>query len=234
MQKSEVLSRIESTAMIAMLRMPSADDALEMAEVLIEAGLSCLQVPLTVPGALDVIAELLQTYGDGVVIAAGTVLSEREAEACLKAGAHLIVSPVFDQATVSRCNEAGVVVIAGGLTPTEVLGAWRAGADLVRLYPCALGGPAYVKFLRTPLPHVPLVPAGGVSLQTAADFIAAGAAALEVDLDLVDLDALRGGRTQDIVTNARLYVDVVTQARSLVSGSALPPQEPAAPASPES
>jgi 2-dehydro-3-deoxyphosphogluconate aldolase/(4S)-4-hydroxy-2-oxoglutarate aldolase len=224
MQKPEVLSRIESTAMIAMLRMPSADDALEMAEVLIEAGMVCLQVPLTVPGALEVIAELLQSYGERVLIAAGTVLEAKDAEACVKAGSHFIVSPVFDQATISGCNEAGVVVIAGGLTPTEVLGAWRGGADLVRVYPCALGGPAYLRLLRTPLPQVPLVPAGGVSLQTAADFIDAGAAALEVDLDLVDLDALRGGRQQDILTNARLYLDVVTQARSLAAGSALSSQ----------
>jgi 2-dehydro-3-deoxyphosphogluconate aldolase/(4S)-4-hydroxy-2-oxoglutarate aldolase len=225
MEKSEVLSRIERTAMIAMLRMPSADDALEMAEVLVEAGMTCIQVPLTVPGAVDVITELRGTYGDDILVAAGTVLEARDAETCMRAGAHFVVSPVFDIATISRCNENATVVIAGALTPTEILGAWRAGADMVRLYPCALGGPPYVKFLRTPLPHIPLVPAGGVSLQSAADFIAAGAAALEVDLDIVDLDALRGGRTQDIITNARLYVDVVTQARTLASGSALAPAE---------
>jgi 2-dehydro-3-deoxyphosphogluconate aldolase/(4S)-4-hydroxy-2-oxoglutarate aldolase len=216
MQKAEVLARIETCTMVAMLRMPSADDALAMAEVLIDAGLGCVQVPLTVPGAIEVIAELAKANGDNVLIAAGTVLEARAAEDCLRAGAHFIVSPVFDLGTISRCNEAGALVAAGGLTPTEILGAWRAGADLVRVYPCAvMGGPPYVKFLHTPLPQIPLMPAGGVSLQTASDFIAAGATALEVDLDLVDLDALRGGRAEEIATNAHLYVDVVAQARSI-------------------
>jgi 2-dehydro-3-deoxyphosphogluconate aldolase / (4S)-4-hydroxy-2-oxoglutarate aldolase len=216
MQKSDVLSRIDSNAMVAMLRLPSADDALAMAEVLIEAGIRCIQVPLTVPGAVEVITELSQSSGPDILIAAGTVLEPRAAEDCLRAGAQFIVSPVFDLGLISRCNEAGAAVVAGAFTPTEILSAWRAGADMVRVYPCgALGGPTYVKFLHTPLPQIPLMPAGGVSLQTAADFIAAGASALEVDLDLVDLDALRGGRTEDITTNAKLYLDVVAQARSI-------------------
>jgi 2-dehydro-3-deoxyphosphogluconate aldolase/(4S)-4-hydroxy-2-oxoglutarate aldolase len=218
MLKSEVLASLEHAAVVAMLRMPSADDALEMAEVLIEAGIPCLQVPLTVPGAIDVIAELCQDH-EGVLIGAGTVLDAKSVEGCLKAGAQFIVSPIVDYGTISRCNEAQVVIAAGALTPTEVVTAWNAGADIVRIYPCgAMGGPAYVKFLRAPLPQVRLMPAGGVSLQTAADFVAAGAVALEVDVDLVDLDALHGGRTQDIATNARLYLDVVETARNINSG----------------
>jgi 2-dehydro-3-deoxyphosphogluconate aldolase / (4S)-4-hydroxy-2-oxoglutarate aldolase len=223
MQKSDVLARIETSAMVAMLRMPSADDALAMAEVLIEAGITCVQVPLTVPGAIEVITELSQESGPSVLVGAGTVLDPRSVDECLKAGARFIVSPVFDLGLISRCNEAAVAVVAGALTPTEILSAWRAGADMVRVYPCgAMGGPPYVKFLHTPLPHVPLMPAGGVSLQTASEFIAAGASALEVDLDIVDLDALRGGRTEDIITNARLYLDVVAQARNITS----PPPAP--------
>jgi 2-dehydro-3-deoxyphosphogluconate aldolase / (4S)-4-hydroxy-2-oxoglutarate aldolase len=218
MLKSDVLASIESGALVAMLRMPSADDALEMAEVLIEAGIPCLQVPLTVPGAVDVIAELRRDHGH-VLIGGGTVLDPKAAESCLKAGAQFIVSPIVDFGTISRCNEAQVAVVAGALTPTEVVTAWNAGADIVRIYPCgAMGGPAYLKFLRAPLPQVRLMPAGGVSLQTAGDFINAGAVALEVDIDLVDLDALHGGRTQDIATNARLYLDVMETARNISSG----------------
>jgi 2-dehydro-3-deoxyphosphogluconate aldolase/(4S)-4-hydroxy-2-oxoglutarate aldolase len=224
MQKSEVLSALGKKGMIAMLRMPSADDALEMAEVLIEAGVPCVEVPLTVPAGIEVVAELAQSYGDKVLVGAGTVLDARSAEACMKAGAHFIMSPVLDLGTISRCNEAGVVVVAGALTPTEILTAWRAGADLVRVFPCgAMGGPAYIRFLRAPLPQVPLVPAGGVSLQTASDFIAAGAEALEVDADMVDLDALHGGRTQDIVTNVHLYLDVLAQARALAAPPVIVP-----------
>jgi 2-dehydro-3-deoxyphosphogluconate aldolase/(4S)-4-hydroxy-2-oxoglutarate aldolase len=219
MSKPEVMAKIGETSLVAMLRMPSADDALDMAEVLIEAGIPSLQVPLTVPGAAEVIAELRQEYPQ-VLVGAGTVLDARGAEACFKAGAQFIVSPITDVASISRCNEAGVPIVAGALTPTEIVTAWNAGADMVRIYPCgAMGGVAYLKFLRAPLPQVRFLCAGGVSLQTAADYIAAGAAALEVDVDLVDLDALHGGRTQDIATNARLFMDVVASAREMLLSS---------------
>lgn len=218
MDKSEVLSIIEGTAIIAMLRLPSADDALEMATVLIEAGIPCVQVPLTVPGAVEVIAELRRSH-PAVLIGAGTVLNAKAAEGCFTAGAQFIVSPITDFATISRCNEASVAVVAGALTPTEIVAASTAGADMVRIYPCgALGGPAYVKFLRAPLPHLRLMAAGGVDLRTAAEYLSCGAAALEIDVDLVDLDALRGGREQEIATNARLYIDVVVEALSMLSG----------------
>lgn len=216
MLKAEVLSIVESTAMIAMLRMRSADDALGMAGVLIEAGIPCIQVPLTVPGATEVITELRRSHPAGVLIGAGTVLDAKAAEACFAADAQFIVSPIADPPTIRRCNEAGVLVAAGALTPTEIHMAWRAGADLVRVYPCAaLGGPAYIKFLMAPMPELRLLAAGGVQLQTAAEFIAAGAAALEVDTDLVDLDALHGDRTPEIVTNAHLYIDVIVEALSM-------------------
>jgi 2-dehydro-3-deoxyphosphogluconate aldolase/(4S)-4-hydroxy-2-oxoglutarate aldolase len=213
--KAEVLAAIRERGVIAMLRMPSADDALEMAEVLIDAGVTCIQVPLTVPGAVEVVAELRQSVGEQVLIAAGTVLDAKSAESCIRAGACFIVSPIADYATIGRCNEAGVAVVAGAFTPTEIVSAWRAGADMVRVYPCGAMGPAYLRCLTTPFPEVPMIPAGGISIQTAAAFITAGAAALEVESDLVDLDALRGGRSNDIVTNARLYLDVMAQARSL-------------------
>lgn len=221
MEKSDVLATIEATALIAMLRLPSADDTLAMAEVLIDAGIPCIQIPLTVPGAIEVMTELRRSRGSRALIGAGTVLNAKAAEACMEAGAQFIVSPVVDFATISRCNEAGTAVVAGALTPTEVLTAWNAGADMVRVYPCgALGGPAYVRFLRAPLPQVRLMPAGGVHLQSAGEFINAGAAALEVESDLVDLDALRGGRTQDIVTNAHLYIDVMVESLALVANRA--------------
>jgi 2-dehydro-3-deoxyphosphogluconate aldolase/(4S)-4-hydroxy-2-oxoglutarate aldolase len=217
-EKATVLSTLGDRALMAMLRMPSADDALEMADVLIDAGITFIQIPLTVPGAPEVIAELCLNHGEVAIIGAGTVLDARGAEASIRAGAEFIVSPVLDRGTIGHCNEAGVTVVAGALTPTEILAARSAGADMVRIYPCAtMGGPAYLRFIRAPLPDIPLLPAGGVSLQAAADYIASGAAALEVDIDLVDLDALRGGRSHEIVTNAHLYLDVAKQARSMLS-----------------
>ena len=216
MSKSEVLTTIGGSSLIAMLRMPSADDALDMAELLIEAGIPCLQVPLTVPAGMEVIAELRRDH-PAVLIGAGTVLDAKAAEACLRAGAQFIVSPIVDISTISLCNEADVVLVAGALTPTEIVTAWNAGADMVRVFPCgAMGGAGYVKFLRAPLPQIRLMPAGGVSLQTAADFLTAGATAVEVDQDLVDLDALHGGRNEDIMSNARLYLDVMAQTRALL------------------
>jgi 2-dehydro-3-deoxyphosphogluconate aldolase/(4S)-4-hydroxy-2-oxoglutarate aldolase len=217
MEKAEVLAKVEKNALIAMLWTPSADDALEMAEVLLDAGISCLQVPLTVPGAVEVIAELVASYGDRALIGAATVLDVRAAEGCARAGAHYVMSPVLDLAIISRCNESGVAVIAGAMTPTEILTAWRAGADMVKVFPCsALGGPAYVKAVRAPLPHIKLIPAGGVSLQAAPHYIAAGATAVEVgDEDLVDVGALRAGRLADIQTEVRLFVEVIAQAREL-------------------
>ena len=216
MVKSDILGAIQQSSLVAMLRMPSADDALEMAEALIEAGIPIVQVPLTVPGAVEVIEELRRDHPQ-VLVGAGTVLDVKSAEACLRVDAQFVVSPIVEVGTISRCNEAAVAVVAGALTPTEVVTAWNAGADMVRVYPCgAMGGPAYLRFLRAPLPHIRFMAAGGVSLQTAADFIAAGAVALEVDADLVDLDALHGGRTQDIAMNARLYLDVLAQARAFV------------------
>jgi 2-dehydro-3-deoxyphosphogluconate aldolase/(4S)-4-hydroxy-2-oxoglutarate aldolase len=217
---------VERNAFVAMLWSPSADAALEMAEILVEAGISCLQVPQTVPGAMEVIAELVESFGDRVIIGAAAVLYPRAAEACVRAGAHYIMSPVLDVGIISRCNEAGVPVIAGALTPTEILTAWHAGADMVKVFPCgALGGASYIKALRAPLPHIKLIPAGGVSMQTAASYISAGATAVEVgDEDLVDLDALRGGRHQDIATDVRLFLDVVAQARALASADPTIPE----------
>ncbi len=220
LNKSEVLSIIADTAIVAMLRLPSADDALDMGAALIACGIPCLQIPLTVPGATEVIAELRRTQPGGVLIGAGTVLDARSAEACFDAGAQFVVSPIANPATIDRCTEAGVAMIAGALTPSEVVAAWQAGADMVRVYPAGvLGGPSYLKLLRASLPQIRLLAAGGVDLQTASAFLHAGAAALEIDQDLVDLDALRGGRVEEIRTNANLYIDVVVQALALVNGT---------------
>jgi 2-dehydro-3-deoxyphosphogluconate aldolase/(4S)-4-hydroxy-2-oxoglutarate aldolase len=223
MQRSTILAALEGHALLAMLRMPSADDALEMAEVLIEAGILGIQVPMTVPGAIEVILELNRSHGDRALIGAGTVLDAKATDACLQAGAQFIVSPVMNLGTISRCNEAGIAVVAGALTPTEIYNARQAGADMVRIFPCAaMGGASYIRFIRAPMPDIPLLPAGGVSLQTASDYISAGAAALEVDADLVDLDALHGGRRHDIVTNAHLYLEVAKQARVLADPPVAP------------
>src|SRR4051812_5883851 len=146
MEKAQVLSRIRELGLVPVVRTPSADDALAMAETLHGAQLSNLEITLTVPGALEVIAELNERYGEDMLIGAGTVLDAGAAEACVQAGAKFIVSPGFDLQTVTYCKAAGVAVLPGALTPTEIIAAWRAGADVVKVFPAsAVGGAAYLK-----------------------------------------------------------------------------------------
>jgi 2-dehydro-3-deoxyphosphogluconate aldolase/(4S)-4-hydroxy-2-oxoglutarate aldolase len=214
MEKAEVLKRIRQVGLIPILRTPSADDALNMAETLQAAQLSNLEIPLTVPGAVEVIGELVTRFGANMLIGAGTVLDARAAEACVQAGATFIVSPGYDLETIAYCRKAGVAIFPGALTPTEIIAAWKAGADMVKVFPAsACGGASYIKAIKAPLPQIEMVPTGGVSVDTAAAFIQAGAAALGVGGDLVDLKALREGRGHVIAERARLYIEVVRQAR---------------------
>jgi 2-dehydro-3-deoxyphosphogluconate aldolase/(4S)-4-hydroxy-2-oxoglutarate aldolase len=213
-RKDQVLATIKRGGLIPVLRTSSADDALTIAEELQRAGLTALEIPLTVPGAVEVIAELASRFGEDVLVGAGTVLDTAAAAACVGAGARFIISPSLELEVVEYCVEAEVAVLPGALTPTEIVAAVRAGADMVKVFPCsAMGGASYLKAIKAPLPHVELVPTGGVSLETAAAFIKAGAAALGVGGDLVDVEALRSGNVQVIGERARRYLEIVKQAR---------------------
>jgi 2-dehydro-3-deoxyphosphogluconate aldolase/(4S)-4-hydroxy-2-oxoglutarate aldolase len=172
-----------------------------------------LEITMTVPGAVEVIREVV-SRGDDTLVGAGTVLDPEVARDCVDAGAQFIVSPSLNLDTVAACREAGVAVLPGALTPTEVVTAWRAGGDLVKVFPAgAVGGPSYIKALKAPLPQIDVVPTGGVNLKTAGDFIRAGAAALGVGADLVDLAAVRRGEAAVVTERAREYVRIVQEAR---------------------
>jgi 2-dehydro-3-deoxyphosphogluconate aldolase / (4S)-4-hydroxy-2-oxoglutarate aldolase len=213
MQKSEVLERIRRVGLLPVIRTPSADDALVIGEALHQAGIHTLEIPMTVPGAVEVIAELATR--DDVLVGAGTVLDTTSAAACVAAGARFIISPSLELDVIEYCNERDIAVLPGALTPSEIVTAWRAGADMVKVFPCsALGGASYLKAIRAPLPQIELVPTGGVSLETAASFIKAGAAALGVGGDLVDIEAARGGRADVIAEKARKYIEIVAAARA--------------------
>lgn len=215
MSKTEAIERIVRTGVVPVVRAESARQAMMAAEAVCEGGIGIVEVTMTVPGAIEVIAELAKTAGDQVLVGAGTVLDVESAQRCLDAGAQFLVSPGFDLATVKLANEAGVPVMPGALTPTEVIAAWRAGADFVKIFPCGnVGGPSYLKALKAPLPKVPMIPTGGVNLTTAADFIRAGAAALGIGGELVSAAALRSGNKAEIVDNARRYLEIVKQARA--------------------
>lgn len=213
MDKTEVLARIRSTGLVPVIRAGSADEAAQAADAIAAGGVDVMEITMTVPGAVDAIRALI-ARAPNVLVGAGTVLDADAARECIDAGARFIVSPSFDPGTIATCNDAGVAVLPGALTPTEVVAAWRAGADLVKVFPAgSVGGPSYIKALKAPLPQIEVVPTGGVNLKTAGDFIRAGAAALGVGSDLVDLAALRRGEAHVLSERARQFVRIVREAR---------------------
>jgi 2-dehydro-3-deoxyphosphogluconate aldolase/(4S)-4-hydroxy-2-oxoglutarate aldolase len=212
-QKQQVLDRIRSTGLIPVIRARSADEANRAVDAIQAGGVGVLEITMTVPGAVDLIREVAARATDAVV-GAGTVLDPETAIRCIDAGAQFILSPALNPATISTCRERDVAIIPGALTPTEVVAAWTAGADLVKVFPAgAVGGPGYLKALKAPLPQIDLVPTGGVDLDTAGDFIRAGAAALGVGSALVDLAALRRGEASVLTERARRFVEIVQAAR---------------------
>ena len=187
-------------------------------DALVAGGIGCVEITMTVPGAIDVIRELAESMSDRVLIGAGTVLDAETAGKCVAAGAQFLVSPGFDARTVAWAVEHNILMAAGALTPTEVITAWRAGSDFVKVFPCAnVGGAKYIKALRGPMPQVPLIPTGGVNLETAGDFLKAGSAALGVGGELVLADALKARQPERITELARKYVAIVRGARELAA-----------------
>jgi 2-dehydro-3-deoxyphosphogluconate aldolase/(4S)-4-hydroxy-2-oxoglutarate aldolase len=212
--RAEVCRRIEAVGIVPVIRAPSPELATQAAEAILAGGISVFEITMTVPDAPEVIRLLQSRLGDRALIGAGTVLDAAGARDCIDAGAAFIVSPGFDSPTVALAQEAGVAVMPGALTPTEVITAWKAGADVVKIFPAsALGGASYLRALRGPLPQVKLMPTGGVNLSTARDFLAAGAIALGVGSELVDMSALTQGRAYVLTERARQFVAVVAAAR---------------------
>src|SRR5258706_9970338 len=223
MKKSEVLNRIRDTGLIPVVRAESADLAMRVVEAIHAGGVDVLEVTMTVPGAIDVIAKLASTFGNECIVGAGTVLDPETARKCIDAGAQFIVSPALILETIAGCRELDVAIMPGALTPTEVVTAWKAGADMVKVFPCgAMGGASYIKSLKAPLPQIEMIPTGGVSVKTAADFIRAGSMALGVGADLGDKQAIRDGNARVVTEKAREYVRLVQEARASASGPAPP------------
>ena len=216
MNRSEVIQQIIETGVIPVVRAASADEAMRAIDAIKEGGISVLEITMTVPGAVRVIEEVAARYGSEALVGAGTVLDAETARACILAGAEFIVSPALNLETIALCRRYGKVVMPGALTPTEVLAAWQAGADFVKVFPCdSVGGSKYIKSLKAPLPQIQVVPTGGVTLQTAADFIKAGASALGVGTDLVDVKALREGQGNLITERARRFIEIVKESRQI-------------------
>src|SRR4030042_468866 len=214
MEKREVLNRMVSEGLIPVIRVTSAQEAIDVADAIKEGGVTFIEITMSVQGAIDVIKDLTKKYKDEIVMGAGTVLDPETGRAALLAGAQFIVSPVLNLDLVYRAHRYGAVVIPGAMSPTEILAAWDAGADMVKVFPAAqLGGPEYLKALRGPLPQILLVPTGGVNLQNAGAFIKAGATALGVGGELVDKKAVKEKKFNVITENTRAFLKVVKEAR---------------------
>jgi len=212
--KAAVIETIRAVGVIPVVRAQSADEAITAIDAIREGGIPILEITMTVPGAVGVIEEVSRRYGNEAVVGAGTVLDGETARTCILAGARFVVSPSLNLETIEVCRRYGIAVMPGALTPTEVVQAWSAGADFVKVFPAgAVGGASYIKSLKAPLPQIELVPTGGVSLKTAADFIKAGASALGVGADLVDVQAIREGKQSVITERAQEFVRIVREAR---------------------
>jgi 2-dehydro-3-deoxyphosphogluconate aldolase / (4S)-4-hydroxy-2-oxoglutarate aldolase len=216
MDKQAVRERILQVGIVPVVRASSSAEARAAAEAVSEGGIPIVEITMTVPGAVEVIRELVKSFRpDELLVGAGTVLNPEQAQRCLDAGAQFLVSPGFNAKTVALAAAERRLMMAGALTPTEVIAAWEAGSDFVKVFPAGnVGGPKYIKALKGPLPDVPLIPTGGVNLQTAAEFLEAGAAALGIGGELVHPGHLKSGNTEAIVDAARTFVAIVKEARA--------------------
>ena len=209
MEKTQVLETIKREKLVPVIRTNSTDDARQAIQVLSKCGIKVFEITMTVPNAVELIAELNESNSE-ILIGAGTILDKSNAEKCIEAGAKFVVSPAFDAETVKFCREKNVAIMPGTITPTEVLTAWNAGADCVKIFPCdVMGGAKYLKTLKTLFPHIEMMPTGGVSLDTIADFFNAGAIAVGVGTDLVDFKAMREGNLEIVAEKARKYLEIV-------------------------
>jgi 2-dehydro-3-deoxyphosphogluconate aldolase/(4S)-4-hydroxy-2-oxoglutarate aldolase len=213
--REETKKILERVALVPVLRANSAQAGHALVDAMIAGGVTVVEVTMTVPNALALLRELKQRHGDTLLLGSGTVTDAAQVEATVNAGAEFVVSPSLHLDVIAKTKELGKVSIPGALTPTEVITAWRAGADYVKIFPCsAMGGASYLKSLLAPFPELKLIPTGGVTLQTAADFLKAGARALGVGTDLVNAAAIAEGKPEIVTKAARAYLEAIATSRS--------------------
>jgi 2-dehydro-3-deoxyphosphogluconate aldolase / (4S)-4-hydroxy-2-oxoglutarate aldolase len=214
MARMENLQRVLNTGIVAIIRAPSSEQLTNVARALFEGGIDVIEVTFTVPNALEILAALKKDLGSRVLLGAGTVLDPETARAALFAGAEFLVSPSLNPDVIRLCNRYDKVVMPGAFTPTEILAAWEAGADIVKVFPSDAVGPSYLKALKGPFPQIRLMPTGGVNLQTLPDFIKAGACAVGVGSSLVEPQAIRDGNMNRLRDLAGQYLQILKAARS--------------------
>jgi len=212
--KEENLQDIVNCGVVAIIRVASAQEAVAVCGAIAKGGVKPIEITMTVPGAIDAIKELKGAMGDNVLLGAGTVLDPETARAVVLAGAEFVVCPTLNLEVIEVCRRYSKIVIPGAFTPTEILTAWEAGADIVKVFPATVGGPRYLRDIRGPLPQIRLMPVGGVNIDNTPDFIKAGAVAVAAGTSLVDRKAVSEGKYDIITENARKFVEVVKLARA--------------------
>lgn len=223
MNKADVLHVIQEVGIIPAIRVSSAEDAHFAADTVAKAGIPIVEITMTVPEACQLMTHLMRHHPD-IVVGAGTVLSTAMAGDCLDAGANFLTSPGFDHKIIDFAARKEIAVLPGALTPTEIITAWEAGADYIKVYPCAeLGGDRYIKALKAGLPHIPLIAAGGVNQHTASGYILAGASAIGVGTELIPKDAIENRESERIQELAHRFLTAVKEARDRLA----PPKEKA-------
>src|ERR1700761_3913476 len=214
MRKEQIIERLREIGLVPVLRADSEEQALGIAAAIAAGGVTVLEITMTVPGAIRVMSRLTKERPD-ILIGAGTVLDPETARMCMLEGAQFVVSPALNFGTIEMCHRYGIAVLPGALTPTEVVSAWQAGADVVKVFPAsAMGGAKYLTALKGPLPQIEMIPTGGGMLGTAAEFLEAGAFALGVGSDLVAVKAIADGRPEVITDIAKKYMEIVREFRA--------------------
>ena len=215
MKAREILQFITDAGIVPVVRTSSAETAVQAVEAMYLGGVRAAEITMTVPGAIRALEKVADRFGDKLMLGAGTVLDPETARACMLAGAEFFVTPSLRVSTIEMVKRYSKVICPGALTPTEVLTAWEAGADVVKIFPCGnVGGPKYIKALKGPFPQIEMIPTGGVNLETAGEFLKAGACAVAVGGELVDAKSIKEGRFDIIEDRARQYLAVIAEARS--------------------
>src|SRR5438552_18289628 len=221
MTKQQILSFITDIGIVPVVRTSSAEQAIQAVEACYNGGVRAAEITMTVPGAVRALEKVADRFGDNIMLGAGTVLDPETARACMLAGAQFFVTPSLKISTIEMVKRYSKVICPGAMTPTEVLTAWEAGADVVKIFPAGnVGGPKYLKALKGRFPRIEMIPTGGVNLDTAGEFLKAGACAVAVGGELVDAKSIREGRFDLIQDRARQYLEIVAKARAEIKAAA--------------
>src|SRR3954449_8291557 len=221
MSQKSILSSIIEIGVVPVVRTSSAEGAIRAIEAIHRGGVRAAEITMTVPGAIRELEKIADQFGDKIILGAGTVLDPETARACMLAGAQFFVTPSLNLATIEIAKRYSKAIFPGALTPTEVLAAWQAGADAVKVFPAgAVGGAKYIKALKGPFPQIEMIPTGGVNLETAGDFLKAGACAVAVGGELIDPQTIKEGKYEVFEARAKQYLAAVAKARGEIKAAA--------------